>query len=206
MKRLAVIALFLASLGAAPAGAGEVPHAVAGFILGRDIADYNSRIQRESVLPIRYRDYLEEVEIAPLPGFKSGLITYGTCTGPGRIIRIKLKYADASRAFYDALLERVQRRFGKATSYEGDPFHIVIDWKWSFVDDAGNRVILHLSHNSRDAEEKFGNAVKLTLVSALEEERRCFQKKYPSSEASQKNRPKPLHAMTPEDWDSLVPQ
>jgi len=158
------------------------------------------------MLPLRYQEYLKEVEIAPLPGFKSGLMTYGFCSSPGRLVRIKLKYADASRAFYDALLSRVERRFGKPTAYEGDPFHIVIEWKWSFIDADGQRITLHLSHNNRDEEEKFGNALKLTHVSALEEERRCFLDRQPQDQAATPDPAPALKSLTENDWEKFLPQ
>lgn len=206
MKCLAVIITLLAALTANPSQAAETPHAVAGFVIGQDVANFSDRLQMDTLLPIRYQEYLQEVEIKPLTGFKSGLITYGNCAQPGRIVRIKLKYADPGRPFYDALLAQVERRFGKATVYEGDPFHIVIDWKWSFIDADGNRITLHLSHNSRDSEEKFGNAVKLTLVNGITEENQCFLDKTPQLRQQEADRPPPLKSMTAQDWRPLIPQ
>jgi len=206
MKCLAVIMALLAVVCATPILAAEVPHGVAGFAIGQDVATFKDRLQMETLLPLRYREYLQEVEIKPLAGFKGGLITFGNCAQPGRIVRIKMKYADPSRPFYDALLAQVKRRFGKPTAYDGDPFHIVIEWKWSFIDSDGNRITLHLSHNSRDTEEKFGNAVKLTLISALTEEHQCFRDKNPQTQQGETNRLTPLKSMTAEDWQPLIPQ
>jgi hypothetical protein len=206
MKPLAAIIVLLAGLVAAPSQAGEVPHEVAGFALGQDIATFRDRLLMDTVLPLRYQEYLQEVEIAPLTGFKSGLITYGECAHPGQIVRIKLKYTDASRDFYDALLTRLERRFGKPTNYEGDPFHIVIEWKWSFTDAQGRRITLHLSHNSRDEEEKFGNALKLTQVSALDEERQCFLERQPPEKSGDRERSPSLQSMTEKDWEVFLPQ
>jgi hypothetical protein len=206
MKYLATIVALLAGLYSAPLQAGDVPHEVAGFVLGQDIAKIRGRLLMDTMLPIRYQEYLQEVEIAPWPGFTSGLITYGTCSHPGRIVRVKLKYTDDSRAFYDALLAQVERRFGKPTSYEGDPFHIVIEWKWSFIDADGHQITLRVSHNDRDTEEKFGNAVKLTLVSALDEERRCFLGRQPQENQSPADQGPSLKSMTDKDWERFLPQ
>ena len=206
MKLTAAILALLVSLVATPVQAGDVPHAIAGFALGQDMDQSRDRLLMDTMLPLRYQEYLKEVEIAPLPGFKSGLITYGFCAPAGRLVRIKLKYADASRAFYDALLSRVERRFGKATAYEGDPFHIVIEWKWSFIDADGQRITLHLSHNNRDEEEKFGNALKLTHVSALEEERRCFLDRQPQDQAAPPDPTPALKSLTENDWEKFLPQ
>lgn len=205
MKCLAAIISLLASLCAVSAGAAEAPREVAGFALGQDIAKISDRLLMTTVLPLRYQEYLEEVEIAPMPGFKSGLITYGTCLKPGRIVRIKLKYDDSSRPFYDALLARVKERFGKPTAYEGDPFHVVIDWKWSFEDAEGQSITLHLSHNNRDTEEKFGNSVKLTWATAIDEERRCFVEREPEEQQQSEEALKTLKTMTADDWERFTP-
>jgi hypothetical protein len=206
MKCLAVLMALLAGFSANPILAAEIPHEVAGFAIGQDVATVSDRLQMDTLLPLRYQEYLQEVEIKPLTGFKSGLIIYGNCAQPGRIVRIKLKYADHSRPFYDALLAQMERRFGKPTAYEGDPFHVVIEWKWSFIDTDGQRISLHLGHNSRDTEEKFGNAVKLTFNSAISEEHQCFRDKNPKSNQPEANRTPSLKSMTAEDWQPLIPQ
>jgi hypothetical protein len=206
MKPLAAILVLLAGLIAAPSQAGDVPHEVAGFTLGQDIATLRDRLLMDTVLPLRYQEYMKEVEIAPLAGFKSGLIAYGDCAHPGEVVRIKLKYDDASRAFYDALLSRVEKRFGKPTAYEGDPFHIVIEWKWSFIDAEGRRITLRLSHNDRDEDEKFGNALKLTQLSAQDEERQCFLERQPPEKSGSKDRSPSLKSMTEKDWERFLPQ
>ena len=97
---------------------------------------------------------IEEVEIKPITGIKSGLIAYATCTAPGHIVRIKLKYKDASKKFYESLLKRIKKKFGDPDEYRGDPFQVLIGWKWSFVDKDGRRISMTLQHNSMDTEEK----------------------------------------------------
>ncbi|MBL0712207.1 MAG: hypothetical protein JJV98_00785, partial [Desulfosarcina sp.] len=199
--------LMTAILGfSTPAGAGQdaVPRAIGPFALGQDIADLNKAVKMETSLPLRYRAYLNEVEIQPLAGFKSGLITYGRCAQAGHVVRIKLKYADSSREFYDAFLARVKRRFGRPSEYNGDPFHIIISWKWSFVDASGRRTTLALAHNTRDVEEKYGNTVKLTMLSAIEQERECFLRQNPATREREADRRIPLENMSPRDWDRLV--
>lgn len=184
------------------AAAGDPPRAIGAFTLGQPIEEMDGSVQMETALPIRYMEVLEEVEIRPAPAYRSGLIAYGTCASPGGVVRIKLKYADGSRGFYEKLLERFTERFGKPTEYAGDPFHVVIDWKWSFTSADGRRTTLHLSHNSLDREEKFGNAVKMTLVDAIEDEIDCYRKRHPdvrSREAEPSG-----EAGTP--WEALIPR
>ena len=90
------------------------------------------------------------------------MIAYGTCSKPGHIVRIKLKYADASKKFYEDLLKQFKKSFGEPDEYRGDAFKIVIAWKWSFVDEENHKISLILQHNAMDEDEKIGNAVKIT--------------------------------------------
>ncbi len=155
--------------------AGEVPLSVAGFTMGRPIGEVADRVIMETALPVRYMENLQEVEVLPSPGYKSGLITFGTCRQPHTIVRIKLKYEDGSVEFFDELLRRFKTKFGDPHEYQGDPFGVFISWKWSLSDALGNRISLTLQHNLQDEEEKIGNAVKLTLHNRLEEDTRCFK-------------------------------
>lgn len=154
-----------------------------------------------TVLPLRYTKYLEEVETRNIPGFKNGLIWFGRCQSPNRIVRIRMKYADPSKKFYDQLLKRYKQRFGEPSEWRGDPFHIVISWKWSFVDEQNNRISMILEYNRRDEEEAIGNTVKLTMWNLIEEERNCAKQKAsgPSVEAA------PEKAGPPE-WEFLIPR
>ena len=185
-------------------GRAEPPREIGGFALGADIAGYRERVVVESALPLRYLECLQEVKTQPIAGFKSGLITYGSCAEKDRILRIKLKYADASKAFYDKLLARFKQRFGNPGEWRGDPFQVVIAWKWSFADNPNDRISLILQHNTLNSEEKLGNSVKLSLTSALERERLCFERQ---SRASSPNRDSSAgKGSGSPDWDRLIPR
>ncbi len=182
----------------------QAPYEIAGFALGKNIADYQEMVRMETMLPIRYAEFLKEVEIRNIPGYKSGLITYGDCADPGRILRIKLKYADSSREFYNNLLDRYKKRFGKPDQWRGDPFHVLVAWKWSFKDREGNLISLILQHNIEDTTKKIGNAVKLTMLNFEEEEIRCFEKKeskirVPELEQDRK-------AKVEQNWNLFIPR
>lgn len=197
------VMVFTASVAA---GEESIPRAVGPFALGQDIAELATLLKMETALPLRYQEYLNEVEIKPLAGFKAGLITYGLCAQPGQIVRIKLKYLDSRREFYDALLERVKQRFGRPSEYNGDPFHIVISWKWSFADAAGRRITLNLAHNTRDVEEKYGNTLKISMLDAIAQERQCYLQQNPVVREREADRPISLKQMSPQEWDRLVPR
>ena len=184
---------------------GIFPSQVGGCALGGNISEYKDILKMETVLPVRHMTYIEEVETRKIEGFKSGLISYGTCASPGRIIRVKLKYLDTSRGFYNVLLKRFKERYGEPNEWRGDPFHIVVAWKWSFVDEEGNRVSMILQHNTHDADQKKGNSVKITMMNYMDEERRCYEAKHPRKSKGQ-HRAMKGGGKGKLNWDLLVPR
>ena len=90
--------------------AGDAPHQIAVFKLNSNISDFKDYVIMETALPIRHLENIEEVEIKPIEGIKSGLIAYATCTAPGHIVRIKLKYRDTSKKFYEQLFKRIKKK------------------------------------------------------------------------------------------------
>ncbi|MGD2185731.1 MAG: hypothetical protein PVI71_06370 [Desulfobacterales bacterium] len=206
MKNKLTFGLALLLLFAPGMTRAEAPHQVGGFILGRNIEDYKDRVIMDTALPVRYAEYTEEVEIKFTEGFKSGLIAYGTCARPGHIVRLKLKYADSSKDFYEDLLKRFKKRFGEPDEYRGDPFHILVAWKWSFVDKQDHRISLTLQHNSMDPEGKMGNAVKITDLTLIEKDALCYKRKQLNQR--EKLRQQKWKAVNPElsGWDLFVPR
>lgn len=182
----------------------QAPTEIAGFGLGKNISEYEEMVRMETMLPIRYAEFLKEVEIHNISGYKSGLITYGDCAVPGRILRIKLKYADSSRQFYNDLLDRYRKRFGKPDRWRGDPFHVLVAWKWSFTDKEGNRISMILQHNIEDTTRKLGNAVKLSVLNFEEEEIRCFEKKESEIRVHEKEQGQKVGAE--QNWDLFIPR
>ncbi len=182
------------------------PHEISGFILGRSIEDYKDRVSLETALPIRYCEYLQEVEIKAPKGIKTGLIWYAADDPLHPIVRIKLKYADSSKYFYLELLRRFKRRFGEPAEWRGDPFHILEGWKWSFIDDQNNIISLILQHNTLDRQQKIGNCVKLTNWSLLNMEKRCFQQKHPEISRKKRKQAIKLGDYRLADWNRFIPQ
>ena len=194
-----LVLLVVICLGMPHGAYAQAPKEIAGFILGSKIEHCEADLQMKTVLPIRYQPYLREVQIKSMGGFKTGLITFDDCADPGRILRIKMKYADSSKAFYQKLLKRFKARFGNDPEWRGDPFHITKAWKWSFRDEQGNRISLTLQHNLKDTQEKRGNSVKLSLFNGIEEARACFE----SAQAKEEPEPTPASKV---DWDRLIPR
>lgn len=206
MKNIMVFGLALLLISAPGMIRAEAPHQVGGFALGQNIEKYKDRVILDTALPVRYSENMEELEIKFTQGFKSGLITYGTCAKPGQIARIKLKYADSSKGFYENLLKRFKKQFGEPDEYRGDPFGIFKAWKWSFVDEQSQRISLTLQHNSRDSEEKMGNAVKISNITLIEEDGLCYKRK--QLDHRERLRQREWKAVNPEltGWDLFVPR
>jgi hypothetical protein len=186
--------------------AGDAPQQISVFVLNENISEFKEYVIMETALPIRHMENIEEVELKSMKGLKSGLIGYATCTASGKIVRIKLKYIDSSKDFYEKLLKRIKKKFGEPDEYRGDPFHIVLSWKWSFVDKNNERITMTLQHNSMDTEEKKGNSIKLTNRTLIEEDLKCYKEK--ALDQRQKLRHRDWQVMTPglSGWDLFVPR
>ncbi len=206
MKPMAIVGFVLVVLFLPGTSSAKVPHELAGFVLDHALSEFEDRVIMETALPVRYFESFYEVEIKPLKGYKSGLIGYGTCARPGNIVRIKLKYEDSSKQFFNDLLKEFKKRFGEPDEYQGDPFQVFISWKWSFVDAQNNRISLTLQHNEMDEEEKRGNAVKLTMTGLVEAELRCFQEKQAGQEEHLRQRRSERKDPGVSGWDLYVPR
>ncbi len=167
--------------------ADKAPRQIAGLVLGEQIATFVDLVRMETATPLRDRKYLREVRIRETDGYRTGTVSFGNCKKPGQIVRIKLKYEYSDKKFYNGLLAQFKNRFGEPDEWRGDPFHVIIAWKWAFTDTDNNKISLTLQH-SRDEDYKWGNSVKLTNTTLLEQERICYQKKHPGKSDSQKSK------------------
>ena len=109
---LAVLSILLLPDGSI----ARAPREIAGLVLGDSVDKYSDRLKMDTAQPIRYQEYLREIQIKEAEGYKNGVVWVGTSTTPGRIVRIKLKYNDSSKVFFDRLLKKFNRRFGKPMS------------------------------------------------------------------------------------------
>ncbi len=128
-------------------------------------------------------------------------MAYANCGKKGQIVRIKIKFDNPSRPFFNDLLDRYQKTFGKPEEWRGDPFQTVVSWKWSFKNDIGQRVGVELTH-SKDEDYKTGIFVKLTLRSLWEEEAACHKRTLDPSDAGESS-PTPQDKL---DYTLLIPQ
>lgn len=181
----------------------EAPHELAGFRLQDNIDLYRDKIVKNSAVAIRDMEYLEEVDVNPPTGFKSGYLVLGKCAHPGRIVKISMKYADSSKDFFDELLVKFKEKYGEPTEWRGDPFHVYVAWKWSFVDKDNNRISMILQHYSGDEDVyKNGNSVKLSMFDRIEQEEKCYEKKHPEAQETPQEKSK---AQPSVDINKLIP-
>jgi len=187
--------IIIALLSFTSVAAYDTPTEIGGFKLGEFITDYPQ---------IEYSEYLKEVVVNDWHGFRKGIISYGTCAYPGRIVKIRMKYQNSSKAFYDELLKKFKSRYGKPSEWKGDAFGVLYIWKWRFVDKDNRRVNLILQHNLQNDDENVGNMVKISFPELMDEERFCvidfFEKNKTAEEKETiKQRMKP-------DWDYMLPR
>lgn len=187
---ISLLCLLPIALPLAAQSQDKTPTEIGGFRLGTSIDQYEL---------ISFASYLKQVVLDDVGEYRRGIIEYGVCHRPGEIVRIKLKYADASYSFYKQLFKRYKKKFGEPDQYSGDPFGILKAWKWKFEDEEGELVTVKLQYNKKDPNESLGSVVKLSMPGRIEDERLCFLKMCEMREEGEK---KPVER----DWDLLVPR
>ena len=167
------------------------PLAAGGFTLGAAISDYDF---------ISQDNFVKEVIISNIKGFRKGFVTYGLCDRQGEILRIKLKYEDRSYSFFEKLLKQYKKKFGSDPKYVGGRFGLVKAWKWVFTGEDEQRITLVLQHNLKNMDESVGNMMKLSMPDRLIAERKCFNK------ASSPQQGKDAEKLPDPDWDLFLPK
>ncbi|HID69735.1 MAG TPA: hypothetical protein EYP35_04560 [Desulfobacterales bacterium] len=175
--------------------AKDIPKEVGGFVLGSNVTDYPD---------IEYSNFLKEVVIYDWHGFHKGIISYAICDSPGEIVKIKLKYADSSKAYFKTLLKKFKKKYGKPDEWKGDSFGILHIWKWKFVDENNNRVHLILQHNTKNPNENTGNMVKLFLPDNIIREQKCFTTQCTQSISDEEKKKRQERKKS--DWKYLIPK
>ncbi len=194
MKTLCLILLALFLYPGTVLPATSAPREIGGFRLGASIDEYDF---------ISYRNFLKEVVVQDIDGFRKGVISYGTCARPGEIVKIKLKYLDTSESFFKELLKRYKKKFGRPDQYIGDSFGIVKAWQWEFTDKQGELIRLKLQHNLKNPDEAMGNTVKLEMPNRIREERKCFNRQ---CEARMRMGNCPMPTPEGKNWSNLIPR
>lgn len=166
--------LFQVVFAGNPLPPDNAPHELAGFKLDSFIGDYDDIAS--------YHNFLQEIVVRDVEGFRKGSIFYGVCAEPGEIIKMQFKLKNRSEKFFKRLLKLYTKKHGKPHDYVGDTFGEVIAWKWIFHDREGNKITLVLQHNRGDTDATMGNEIKLQMPDRLRQERECFNKKFSVTE------------------------
>jgi hypothetical protein len=172
-----------------------VPHEVGGFSLGADINDYPEVVTS---------NFLQETVVTDRYGFRKGIISTGVCKYPDQILKMRMKYDNSSKKFFQKLLKEYKKRYGAPHEWKGDSFGIVHIWKWHFTDSDNRKVSLSLQHNLKNINENIGNLVKLSYPELVDEERACFNQ---MCEEKQKDLDETkLEELKQPNWEYMIPK
>lgn len=206
MKRLLACLVALSAILAAGAAfaqsAVQAPREVAGLALGADVKDLASRLDLTKAMPLWDRPYLTRANIQPTKGFRSGYVLFGNCANPGKIVRVKLKYADKDPSFFRNTGRTLTTRYGEPKPLMSDQGGLYLGMAWKFGTIKTGVTALLLEHSAGDdPEDAEGTSIRLTDNGLLAQEELCYEKnrkKEPNVQPSF-----PLFEIT-EDW--LLPK
>ncbi|BCS89355.1 hypothetical protein [Pseudodesulfovibrio sediminis] len=177
MKKTVFMILVTVVLAASTAFAAKgFPSSLAGFTLGSDIEKYDRYCNPDKAIPVSDAPFLSEALIKGdvLPGVRGGSLSFGNCRNTGKLIRIKLKFYDRGKGFFENMLRKYEKAFGEADTYLGDAFKNVIAWEWVFKNTKGEEISLILMW-SRDQEVRPGVSIKMTHESLMRAEFECYK-------------------------------
>jgi hypothetical protein len=180
MRKAFPLLIVLAVLFATSASAADgFPKSIAGFTLGESVERYGQYCRMEQSVPVSDAPFLSEVLVKPdvLPGVRGGSLAFGNCRNQGSLVRVKLKFNDRGKGFFDKLYDRYENAFGEPDKYLGDAFKNVIAWLWLFRNDKGEEVSLVLMW-SRDKEVRPGVSIKMTHRTLMDAEYECYMERF----------------------------
>ena len=174
-RALAACVLAFGPLVFAPgASAADGPMELAGIRLGASVDTLAGKLVSPVVDQSPQRPSIGVMALAPLPGYRSGYVDVGLCAKPGRVVRIKMNYADDSLAFFNKLMTALKQRYGEPREWRGNPFGTLRTWKWGLRAADGEPVSLILMHyEGEDGAFTDGNSIRIAATSMVREEELC---------------------------------
>lgn len=174
MKRMAVFCLALVLGWAGGVLAANGPRELAGLRLGDTVDAAGSRLADGGRTRECRRFGLSTVAVAPVDGFRSGYVDIGECAVPGRIVRIKMHYADDSLDFFNTILAALKKRYGEPVQWRGNAFGTLRTWKWGVAAADGTQVSVILMHYAGD-DGTFteGNSIRIAVPAWVRQEQQC---------------------------------
>jgi hypothetical protein len=192
MRNVAVLCLALILGLGTVVQAAEVPLELAGLRLGETVSAAGDKLRPDAGDQEIRRSGLAMAPVAPVAGYRSGYVDYGRCASPGRIVRIKMRYADDSLEFFDKILSALKKRYGEPSQWRGNAFGTLRTWKWSLTAADGSRVSLILMYYAGD-DGTFtqGNSIRIAASDFIRQEERCQEAKNAAAGGSPKLGPPP---------------
>jgi hypothetical protein len=171
---LAAAMVFTLLLVGRPALAAEAPDSLAGVRLGTTVEAQAAKLVPAEADKAFHRPYLGVMPVAALKGFRSGYADYGMCAAKGRVVRIKMNYADDSLEFFNRILEALKKRYGEPKEWRGNAFGTLRTWKWSLKSKELGAVSLILMHYAGD-DGAFtdGNSIRIAATDLVHAEEVC---------------------------------
>ncbi|MFP5258326.1 MAG: hypothetical protein ACLGQH_04815 [Acidobacteriota bacterium] len=159
---------------ASQARAVEGPESLAGIRLGQTVESQAGKLVPAEAERLLHRPSLGVMPVAPLKGYRSGYVDYGLCAAKGRVVRIKMNYADDSLTFFNRILEALKKRYGEPKEWRGNAFGTLRTWKWSLKSGSGMAVSLILMHYvGEDGAFTDGNSIRIAATDLVRAEEVC---------------------------------
>lgn len=179
MKRVILLLSVILLVSSSAFAQKNAPTSIAGIRLGDDFQQYKHLLRMEHAGATSDAVFLDEalIRTGAFPGVRGGSIIWGNCSNAGKIVRIKIKFADRSEALFKRLLERYEKQFGEPSLYKGDSFRNVIAWEWDLTGDNGRHVKVLLMY-SVDPAIRPGVSIKMTDQALLDLEFACYKEHY----------------------------
>ena len=171
---LAAAMVFTLLLAGRAALAAEAPDSLAGIRLGATVEEQAAKLVPVEANKTLHRPALGIMPVAALKGFRSGYVDYGMCAAKGRVVRIKMNYADDSLEFFNRILEALKKRYGEPKEWRGNAFGTLRTWKWSLKSKELGAVSLILMHYAGD-DGAFtdGNSIRIAATDLVHAEEVC---------------------------------
>ena len=171
---LAVVLGFVLVAAAWEVRAADGPDSLAGIKLGQTVEEQAGKLMSAEADRAFHRPYLGVMPVAALKGYRSGYVDYGLCAAKGRVVRIKMNYADDSLQFFDRILEALKKRYGEPKEWRGNAFGTLRTWKWSLKSkDVGPVSLILMHYVGDDGAFTDGNSIRIAATDLVRAEEVC---------------------------------
>ncbi len=177
--------LLLLACASAAYAKDKAPCEIGGFALGADVSTYADRLDMATAKPLPDAPYLVRVNVKPFPGFGGGYLLYGACASPGKIVRVKLRYADAGLYLLTEINSSLTAAYGQPEQIRDNADRSYICNKWALTGKDGQAISVILQHyDGWDPDYDRGSSIKLGDWTLINAERACYEAAHPEAKAA----------------------